>query len=240
MRIAVISDIHGNWWALEAVLREIEDAGVDEIWCLGDTVGYGPQPARCCAAVAAWSACALAGNHDLGVLGSVALDGFSADALAAALWTRDRLDDAARAFLASLAPAAKRRGAQLVHGSPRDPIWEYVVTDAAASAALADASSPLLLVGHSHVALAVTERDGEIEGGIAPAGKAVDLAGARWLLNPGSVGQPRDGDHRAAWLLLEDGRASFRRTGYDVARTQSELREAGLPAPLGERLALGM
>jgi diadenosine tetraphosphatase ApaH/serine/threonine PP2A family protein phosphatase len=135
----------------------------------------------------------------------------------------------------------ERDSVLLVHGSPRDPVWEYVLSNDVALAALAATEAPLVLVGHSHVALELCLADGRLAGGLAPGGAEVDLAAGRWLLNPGSVGQPRDGDPRAAWLLLEleVGRAVFARAGYDVAATQAEIREAGLPELLAARLESG-
>lgn len=244
MRVAVISDIHGNAHALDAVLAAIDAERVDQVWCLGDLVGYGPQPNRCTLAAAAHADICLAGNHDLGVLGSIAIDEFSPDAAASARWTRSVLEPEAREFLASLQPRRSTPRAELVHASPRDPVWEYVLSAEAAEAALVGTDTQVVLVGHTHVALAVLQAGGQggsISGGLAPAGKEVDLAKGRWLLNPGSVGQPRDGDPDAAWLLLDfrAGRASFRRTRYDIAATQAEIRERGLPENLAKRLDLG-
>ena len=129
----------------------------------------------------------------------------------------------------------------LFHGSARDPVWEYILTDEAAAATLLLAEEPLVLVGHSHAALQVSIRDTEFDAGLAPNGTTLDLAGARWLLNPGSVGQPRDGDPRAAYLVLDldARRATFHRVAYDIERTQSEMRDAGLPQLLADRLSLG-
>jgi diadenosine tetraphosphatase ApaH/serine/threonine PP2A family protein phosphatase len=241
MRVAVISDIHANFHALEAVLDELEREQPDEIWCLGDLVGYGPQPNRCCEAVAAQTELCLAGNHDLGVLGEIDLEDFSHDAARSARWTREQLDDDVRSWLEALRPEGERDGAQLFHASARDPVWEYILSGEAAADTLELTSAPVVLVGHSHVALAIGLRDRRLSGGVARAGKEVDLDGSRWLLNPGSVGQPRDGDPRAAYLMLDldAGRAEFRRVGYDVERTQAEIREHGLPAALAERLAVG-
>lgn len=242
MRIAVISDIHGNAHALDAVLAAIAEARPDALWCLGDLVGYGPRPNRCTRLTAAHADICLAGNHDLGVLGTIDIGEFSPDAAASARWTRAVLDPEARDFLTSLAPARSTTRAELVHASPRDPVWEYVVTAAAAQAALDDTKTPIVLVGHSHVAMAVVQPDGgKLTGGLAPYGKTIDLAKGRWLLNPGSVGQPRDGDARAAWLLLDfrAGSATFQRTDYDIAATQQEIRERGLPPGLATRLPLG-
>jgi len=241
MRVAVISDIHANLHALEAVVEAIQQESPDEIWCLGDLVGYGPQPNQCCAWVAAGTQICLAGNHDLGVLGRLDLDDFSPDAAAAAEWTREKLAAEARAYLEALSSSAERQGVSLYHASPRDPVWEYVLTWEAARDAIQDSGADLTLVGHSHVPLAIVDGRGTI-GGHAAAGTGLDLLGGRWLLNPGSVGQPRDGDPNAAWLLLdlETKHAWFRRVPYDVARTQAEIREEGLPDALAERLAYGV
>jgi diadenosine tetraphosphatase ApaH/serine/threonine PP2A family protein phosphatase len=240
MRVAVISDVHANFHALAAVLEEIDAERVDAVWCLGDTVGYGPRPNECCEAVRTRAAVCLVGNHDLVVLGDVSVSDFNAEAAAAALWTADVLTQASRRFLRSLKPAGEADGIDLFHASARDPIWEYVLTEEAARATLDLSSAPLVLVGHSHVALAVTLEDEGVGGGLAPAGAELDLQG-RWLINPGSVGQPRDGDPRAAWLLLDLARgfATFRRVSYSIEQTQSEMRERGLPPSLAARLAHG-
>jgi diadenosine tetraphosphatase ApaH/serine/threonine PP2A family protein phosphatase len=241
MRVAVVSDIHANLHALEAVLAAIDVDPPDEIWCLGDVVGYGPRPNECCALVQARAAICLAGNHDLAVRGDLDLLDFSGDAGIAAAWTRRILDDGSREFLAGLEPAATRNGVALYHASARDPVWEYVLSDEAAEATLERAGVPLVLVGHSHAALVAAERNGAVTGGTAEAGTELDLDGGRFLLNPGSVGQPRDGDPRAAYLLLDLAarQARFRRVEYDVNRTQAEIAELGLPEMLATRLALG-
>ena len=242
MRFAVVSDIHGNLHALEAVLADVERESVEELWCLGDVVGYGPKPNECCDLIRAQAAVALCGNHDLAALGVLDIGDFSGDAAAAARWTAETLSAEQRAWLSSLQPLARRRSAQLFHASPRDPVWEYVLSEPAAFAALRDTEAPLVLVGHSHVALAIAWDGERLEGGLAPGDTTVELAEARWLVNPGSVGQPRDGDARAAWLLVDDelGRATFRRVVYDVERTQEEIRDRGLPDPLASRLAHGV
>jgi diadenosine tetraphosphatase ApaH/serine/threonine PP2A family protein phosphatase len=242
MRVAVVSDIHSNLYALEAVLAAIEAEAPDELWCLGDLVGYGPRPNECCALIAGRADVCLAGNHDLGVLGTIDFVEFGGEAGIAARWTRDVLDPEARALLERLEPKGTAHGVALYHGSARDPVWEYVLSDEAALATLEIAGSPLVLVGHSHVALRVAQSgDGDLDGGLAPAGTELALADVQALLNPGSVGQPRDGDPRAAYLVLDldARRASFRRVEYDIQRTQQEIREAGLPELLAARLELG-
>jgi len=242
MRIAVISDIHANLHALEAVLAAIDSEGADELWCLGDLVGYGPRPNECVALVRERASTCLAGNHDLAVLGRIDLDLFVGEAGAAATWTRTVLERETTVFLESLSPTADVAGATLAHGSPRDPVWEYVLSGAAAGAALAASAEPLVLVGHSHVALALAAAGDAIEGGKASAGTEVGLGTARHVLNPGSVGQPRDGDPRAAWLVIDAGagRATFCRTHYPIELTQAEMRERGLPQTLSERLSHGV
>jgi len=240
--VAVISDVHGNWHALEAVLEDVEREQPDELWCLGDLVGYGPRPNPCCAAVERRASICLAGNHDLGVLGEIDLEEFSGDAVAAARWTRGVLAEGSRSFLESLRPQGEREGVELFHASPRDPVWEYVLSADVARAAFELTGSPLVLVGHSHVPLAITLEDDMVDGGLAEGGTELPLGPGRRLLNPGSVGQPRDGDPRAAWLLLDLERetASFRRVEYDVASTQEEIRERELPDALAQRLAHGV
>jgi diadenosine tetraphosphatase ApaH/serine/threonine PP2A family protein phosphatase len=240
-RVAVISDVHGNWHALEAVLASIDEDAPDEVWCLGDLVGYGPRPNRCCSSVAGRADVCLVGNHDLGVLGEIDLAEFSHDAAASARWTQGVLDEDARTYLSGLRPTAEVEGAELYHASPRDPVWDYVLTYEGARAALDMTHGELILVGHSHVPLAIQLEDGRLGGGVAGDGAEPELDSGRWLLNPGSVGQPRDGDPRAAYLLLEPGsKATFRRVPYDIQQTQVEIRERGLPVALAERLAHGV
>jgi diadenosine tetraphosphatase ApaH/serine/threonine PP2A family protein phosphatase len=241
MRVAVLSDIHGNLHALEAVLAALDDDGPDEIWCLGDLVGYAARPNECCAAIEARASFCLGGNHDLAVRGTIDLQEFSGDAGEAARWTRGVLTPAARAYLDTLESQGERSDVSMYHASARDPVWEYVLSDEAAAATLERASHPLVLVGHSHAALHVTLDGDTVDGGLAPHGTELDLTRGRTLLNPGSVGQPRDGDPRAAYLLLDldARRATFHRVGYDIARTQAEIRDAGLPEMLALRLAVG-
>jgi predicted phosphodiesterase len=240
MRVAVISDVHANYHALEAVLEQIDAARVDAVWCLGDTVGYGPRPNECCERVEARADRCLVGNHDLVVLGELNVSDFNDEAAAAAVWTSSVLTPESRAFLASLRAIGQTEGVDLYHASARDPVWEYVLTEEAALATFELSSAPLILVGHSHVALALTLDGDDVAGGLAPAGTEADLDG-RWLLNPGSVGQPRDGDPRAAWLLLDLERrfAAFHRVPYSIEDTQSEMRERGLPRALATRLERG-
>ena len=242
MRIAVISDIHGNRPALEAVLAEVDDAGVDRIWCLGDIVGYGAEPDACCERTRERADVCLAGNHDLGVRGDLPLDEFSRGAAVAAEWTREVIDPDHLEWLRGLEPQLLDREVGLYHASPRDPVWEYVLSTLLAELCFDAQPERVCLIGHSHVALAFMREEGKPATGEAcPQGTALDLSEAEWLVNPGSVGQPRDGDPRAAWLVLDTAAwtASYRRTPYDIAAAAAAIRAARLPDSLAERLEYG-
>jgi diadenosine tetraphosphatase ApaH/serine/threonine PP2A family protein phosphatase len=242
MRIGVISDIHSNLPALEAVLADVDREAPDELWCLGDIVGYGPHPNECVDLVRSRAALSLCGNHDLAVIGTIDSTDFTGDAGAAARWTAEELGQPQAEWLRGLRPSAERKGFELYHGSPRDPVWDYELSEQVALISILETTAPLVLVGHSHVALGIGWDDAELTGGLAPEGTELELGARRWLLNPGSVGQPRDGDPRAAWLLVDEaaGRASFRRVTYPVAETQAAIRDRRLPAVLASRLAHGI
>jgi predicted phosphodiesterase len=242
MRVAVISDIHANLYALEAVLTDIEPEAPDEIWCLGDVVGYGPRPNECADVVRERCALVLIGNHDLAAIGKLDTAEFGPLAADSAHWTTGALGEAQAEWLGGLELSAVRDGVELYHGSARDPVWEYVLSEDVAHANMLVTSAPLVLVGHSHVALALAWDGAAVDGGLARGGTDIDTSATRWLLNPGSVGQPRDGDPRAAWLLIDIdvGRAAFRRVQYPIERTQAEMRAAGLPEDLATRLAHGV
>jgi diadenosine tetraphosphatase ApaH/serine/threonine PP2A family protein phosphatase len=167
---------------------------------------------------------------------------FNPDAAAAARWTQAELGDSARTFLDSLSPEARRDGVQLFHASAVDPVWDYVLSLEDARRSLARTEAPVVLVGHTHIPIAATGDADGAEGGHAPGGSELDLGEGRWLLNPGSVGQPRDADPRAAYLVLDlgAGHAVFRRVPYDIGRTQKAMRAAGLPLALAQRLEYGV
>lgn len=241
MRVAVISDIHSNLAALEAVLEALPDYAVDEMWCLGDLVGYGPQPDECVGLVTARAAVSLAGNHDLVVSGAISSSVFTHDAGAAAAWTRETITPETREALQALEPAGARHGVELYHASIRDPVWEYVIDDRTAMSCIELQSSPLALIGHSHVALVYGYAGERFLAGTAPADTELELGPGPYLLNPGSVGQPRDSDPRAAFLILdlEGHTAAWRRVEYDIDRTREAIDAAGLPARLGTRLYEG-
>ncbi len=242
MLIAVATDVHGNRPAFEAVIGAAGEAGAEELWCLGDLVGYGGEPDACVELARTHAAVCLAGNHDLGVIGAISIADFSSGARLAAEWTADVIAPDTRAFLERLEPYQGVRGMGLFHASPRDPVWEYVLDTLTAELCLDSVKQPVNLIGHSHVALSFSRFDGEAATGTPrAAGEVADLSVGQWLLNPGGCGQPRDGDPRAAWLLLDtDARtASWRRQTYDIAAAQRAIRDAGLPDSLAERLTHG-
>jgi predicted phosphodiesterase len=241
VKVAVISDVHANLPALEAVLAAIDAEGADELWCLGDLTGYGAGPARCIEIVLDRAAVCLAGNHDMVVTGEIDISAFSSDARTAVEWTMGVLDPEAMRRLGELRPGGARHGVELYHGSIRDPVWEYVIDNRTAAICLEQQRSPLSMVGHSHMPLAYGYADATFVAGLAVADTEIATAPGPFLLNPGSVGQPRDGDHRAAYLTvdLETGEARWHRVDYDVRAAQAAIREAGLPLRLGARLAEG-
>lgn len=248
VRVAVITDIHANLPALEAVLEAIDAAGVDEVWCLGDVLGYGAEPDECAGLVRERCAVCLVGNHDLAVFGVLDIAAFSEAAAEAVAWTRENVSEQSLAALRELEPAGEREGIGLFHASPRDPVWEYVLSAEQADACLDTQATRVGLIGHSHVSLYFTrpdtgdEGDGEeIRGSQASDDTLLDLRTGRWLINPGSVGQPRDGDPRAAWLELDAGEqlARFHRSRYDIDRAAASIVAAGLPRRLADRLRVG-
>jgi diadenosine tetraphosphatase ApaH/serine/threonine PP2A family protein phosphatase len=240
VRVAVLSDIHANLVALDAVLAAI--GSVDAVWQLGDVVGYGPEPDAVVARLAAIDATGVAGNHDLAAVGGDQIDWFNPDAKAAMEWTRARLEPATRDWLAGLPTMARDGTFTLVHGSLRDPVWEYVTSVPIARANLAALDTTVGLHGHTHVPMAWADQDGRIDA-IAPGpGSTFQLDGRPALLNPGSVGQPRDGDPTASWLEIDTdaSAATWRRVPYDVAAVQRAMLDAGLPRRLVDRLSVGL
>ena len=240
MRIAVLSDIHSNLPALEAVLAAIGD--VDAWWHLGDVVGYGPHPDEVVARLRDLGAVGVRGNHDVAALGGPEVEWFNPDARRAIEWTERRMAPETREWLASLPERHETDEVTLVHGSPRDPIWEYVTTNPIARANLAAFSTPYLLHGHTHIPIAWRDDDGHLVALGPSDGSELPLDGRRLLLNPGSVGQPRDGDPRAGALVLdmEERRVTWHRVPYPITAVQADMRAARLPARLAERLSHGL
>ncbi|HVD37787.1 MAG TPA: metallophosphoesterase family protein [Solirubrobacterales bacterium] len=245
MRAAVLSDIHANRQALEAVLAAVDEAEVDQLWCLGDLVGYGADPDACVALARERFSLCLVGNHDLALLGALDVSTFSEAAAAAVAWSREQVSEETVEFLTTLEPTASQNGVGLSHASPRDPVWEYVLSTDQAEAGLDAQEERVGLIGHSHIALffmrAPVVRRGYAQGAQAGDGSEIEIAEGEWLLNPGSVGQPRDGDSRAAWLELdtESWSARYHRVPYDIEGAAAAIRAAGLPDVLAERLEVG-
>jgi predicted phosphodiesterase len=239
VRIAVVSDIHSNLYALDAVLAKA--GAVDAIWHLGDVVGYGPEPDAVVDRLMSVGAVGVRGNHDAAAAGGAEIDWFNPDARAAMEWTRGAISETTRAWLAALPLRRLESNFTLVHGSPRDPIWEYVTSPALARAGLSAISTEHGLHGHTHIPIAFTMVDGRMRTLAPRAGNTVALGEGRTLLNPGSVGQPRDRDPRASYLILdtEAGTATWGRADYDIDAVGALMRAAGLPARLADRLRIG-
>ena len=239
MRIAVLSDIHGNLPALEAVLEALEP--FEAVWQLGDAIGYGPDPEGVGRRLRQIGARGVCGNHEAAVLGRIDTSWFNEDARVAVEWTAEQLSPDARAWLAALPTTHVEPPFTLVHGSPRDPIWEYVTSTRSARAALDVLTTPYCLLGHTHDPLVFREVDGQLETLVPADGSVLHLDGRRALINPGSVGQPRDGDPRASAMLLDTdaATATWHRVSYPIATIQERMRAAHLPARLIQRLELG-
>ena len=242
MRVAIVSDVHGNRHAFEAVLDSIDSSDCQEMWCLGDLVGYGADPNACVELARNHASICLAGNHDMGVIGTLPLEDFSRGAALAARWTQSTITPDTRAFLERLEPQLLDEDIGLYHASPRDPVWEYVLSTLQAELCLDVQSHRICLVGHSHVALSFSRMPGAPATGQTRASdEELDIGLGEWLINPGSVGQPRDGDPRAAWLELDldEWQVVYHRIDYDIAGAAAAIRAAHLPDSLAERLQYG-
>ena len=274
MRALILSDIHANLEALDAVLDDAQaHGGYDAVWCLGDLVGYGADPGPCIARLRTMpindrdsdsdndgngdsgGVIAIAGNHDHAATGQLNPDLFNNAARAAAIWTARQLTNAELDYLAALPATAQAGNFTMAHGSLRDPILEYLISEPAAVATFALLETPFCLVGHSHYPLVWSEDSDSNDAGrpsvalLDPAQPLRLDAGQRRIINPGSVGQPRDGDWRASYLIFDDAAAGdntgnagviyHRRVEYDIAAAQAKIRNAGLPESLAARLAEG-
>ncbi|MDQ5828404.1 MAG: metallophosphatase family protein [Actinomycetota bacterium] len=236
---AVISDIHGNLEALEAVLRDVPE-GVETIYCLGDVIGYGASPNECCDVVREWGMPVISGNHDLAVTDlSTDLNWFNPVAAAAVEWTREHLSEENAEFLRTRPRTMQSEEALFVHGSVRDPD-EYIINAVSAQENLAILKReypgvPICFFGHTHVKTVAPSPNGSVI-----EAHTLDLsANGPYLVNPGSVGQPRDGDTFASYVLAEGRHVSYRFVEYDIEGAQAKIREAGLPGMLADRLAVG-
>ena len=247
MRVLVVSDIHANLVALDAVVRDAETGGaIDAVWSLGDNVGYGPQPSECLARLRELNATIIAGNHDRAATGAMGVEEFNADAAAAAVWTRDNLPEEDQAFLDALPEVTKPEDSfTIVHGTLKHPVWEYLYSYEAAQGHLELQETAFSCVGHTHMPMLV-EEDAAAPKGCElyrlDDGAVVDLTDdKRLIVNPGSVGQPRDGDPRASYAIYDDGSQTFtiKRVEYEIGEVQKMMSDADLPSWLIERLAEG-
>lgn len=240
MRFGVISDIHGNLQALEAVLLDMGE--VDQYWCLGDVVGYGPEPNECVQVLLDLDHVVVMGNHDAAAVGVLSPRDFNGEARRALQWTARELKREHAAYLKAAPKHLPRNEILLVHGSPRDPLWEYVTSPDQAGEIFAATDASYTFVGHTHVPLVfVLGRDGTVGYGTPRDKMLLRLESDRLIVNAGSVGQPRDGDPRAAYAIVDsaDMTVEFHRVSYDVAETQRRMRQVGASEWLTERLAHG-
>jgi len=240
MRLGIVSDIHGNLEALDAVLADLAKQSCDRVVCLGDFVGYGASPNECIERLRPLISGAVIGNHDAAAIGKLRLTYFNVDAAEAARWTDAQLTPEHRAYLLALPYRIQEEGALLVHASPTEPDgWHYVLSTADAGEEMKAYDDPVCFIGHSHVAGTFERSDTGLR---YTRDSQMNLAPDRkYLVNVGSVGQPRDGDPRAAWVVWdrESGRLEHRRVGYDIEAAGRRIVSAGLPQFLADRLQWG-
>ncbi|MDG1361090.1 MAG: metallophosphoesterase family protein [Phycisphaerales bacterium] len=250
MRFGIISDIHGNLLALESVLAELDAAGIDRLICLGDVVGYGPDPIECLDLVFDRDAVMVIGNHEEAMLRPEIAKSFRDVAREAIEWTSRRIQTLRPDLIDRIerlpGMVYLESDLMLVHDSPIPGGRRYLINEAAAGPAFRGVDTSVCLVGHTHLPGCFRRRNGDhdsmVESRPGAPGVSVRLdSDARYILNPGSVGQPRDGDPRAAYAILdlEAREISWRRAGYDIPAAQSRALASGLPARAAERLALG-
>lgn len=241
MRIAVLSDVHSNLEALDAVFDAADDAGCERAIVLGDIVGYGADPDAVVARLVERGVVAIAGNHDLAAIGGFDTTWFNEVAAAAIDWTQDVMTTETKGFLEALQPMRDTEHGLLVHGSVRDPIAEYLLSADEAAASFELAPFSLGFFGHTHLPTVFRRTaEGRVTGWVLSEGEEITLiSGERYLLNPGSVGQPRDRDPRAAFMVFEDGRAVGHRVAYPIDKAAAKIRAAGLPDWLADRLFAG-
>jgi predicted phosphodiesterase len=242
MRCAVLADIHSNLEAFQALLRDLEKrGGADELWCLGDIVGYGPDPHECIKLLREHGVKCVAGNHDWAAIGKLDTSAFNPEAAAACHWTAEALKKEDVDYLAGLPQTLPLGDFTLVHGSPREPIWEYVLSTQAARANFDCFDSRFCLIGHSHSPL-LFELDAKDSCRLDQLPEQLSLkTESRFIINCGSVGQPRDGDPRASYAVIDTEQESLRhcRVKYDFKVTQEKMLDAGLPVRLASRLSVG-
>jgi diadenosine tetraphosphatase ApaH/serine/threonine PP2A family protein phosphatase len=242
MRIAVVADVHSNLEAFQAVLAHAaEDGAIDEVWSLGDIVGYGPDPKACIALLHTYTHIAIAGNHDYAATGAIGTEDFNPFAAEAARWTSTQLSLEDQLWLSNMSAVHVEGEFTLAHGSLNDPVWDYLVSASSARSHFEHQTTPYGLVGHSHLPHVFTEGQTRLQEATMADGEDVSMGSRRFVANPGSVGQPRDGDPRAAYCLLDTEKRllSFHRVAYDIELTQAKMRSVGLPEYLAQRLSEG-
>ncbi len=243
MRYAIIADIHANLAAFAAVLKDMEQkGGVEEVWCLGDIVGYGPDPHQCIELLRLCKNFSVAGNHDLAAIGKIDTAYFNPDAAQACRWTARQLTPEDIDYLKGLPRVIEKDKFTLVHGSPREPVWEYLVSTSSAKENFAFFQSQFCLVGHSHMPLVFKLDDGAAYLKQLSPGIGLILGKSRMIINPGGVGQPRDGDPRASYAIYDSEASVVRlyRVPYDITATQDKMMKANLPIHLVTRLSRGI
>jgi len=242
VKALLLSDIHSNVVALEAVMAHASIFGTfDEVWVAGDTVGYGPNPNECIDILREQSAIVVAGNHDLAAIGNIDAHEFNSYAATAIEWTREVLTPASSKYLAGMSTTVAYQDFTIVHGSPRDPVWEYLMEFEAVEANLEHFDTAHCVVGHSHLPMVFTLVEGQEPRVSLPTNADEIQLEGRTFVNPGSVGQPRDGNNMASYAIVdtETDSVMFHRVKYDIHETQRRMKEHDLPQVLIDRLEMG-
>ncbi len=242
MRYAILADIHANLAALTAVLDDIKGKGeVDEIWCLGDIVGYGPEPGECIKLMRQLKAVCVVGNHDLGAIGKLGLSYFNPAAAEACQWTGGKLNPVDARYLEDLPRTLQKGDFLLVHGSPAEPITEYVISTSIAEKNFSFFQEHFCLAGHTHVPHAFKMENETCSSISLLPGIGLVMGNHRMIINPGAVGQPRDKDPRASYAIYDSEGQMLRlyRVDYDIRATQDKMMQEGLPISLVTRLEVG-
>ena len=243
MKYLIIADIHSNLEAFESVLEDANNyGGFGHVWCLGDVVGYGPDPVACIGLLKQLDPLCVCGNHDLAAVGKIEIDDFNSDAAEASRWTASQLTDDDKNFLFDLPEKIVKDDFTLTHGSPRMPIWEYIAHGYNATENFRYFETRYCLVGHTHIPFVFEEEEGMANEGYLGDGDMLVLGDKRLIINPGGVGQPRDRNPRASYAIYDSDEKKLvhYRISYDVELTQEKMENAGLPAFLISRLAMGV